>query len=119
MYMFEGMKTRYCRFQDGDLGVIWAPTQDGGWYRNDPTYPQVPFLRYEPNDARMQGRFDHVPCLIGLNTQDGVKKASRCRFDCAPSSVSSSTVSFLHQSCDVVTWMVYRGQFGEKICGNL
>ena len=33
--------------QDGDLGVIWAPTQDGGWYRNDPLYPQVPFLRFE------------------------------------------------------------------------
>ena len=26
---------------------------------------------------------------------------------------------FLHQSCDVVTWMVYRGQFWGKICGNL
>ena len=25
----------------------------------------------------------------------------------------------LHQSCDVVTWMVYRGQFWEKICGVL
>ena len=26
---------------------------------------------------------------------------------------------FLHQSCDVVTWMVYRGQFRVKICGSL
>ena len=32
--------------------------------------------------------------------------------------IKGNTV-FLHQSCDVVTWMVYRGQFWEKICGSL
>ena len=56
---------------------MWAPTQDGGWYRNDPLYPQVPFLRFQPGHARLQGFFDHVPCIVGLNTQDGVKKASK------------------------------------------
>ena len=57
-------------FQDGDLGVVWAPTQDGG-YRD-----VYAFLPETPTDLRRQDKFEEVPIIIGLNSQDGAKKAS-------------------------------------------
>ena len=58
--------------QDGSLGVVWAPTQDGG-YRNI-----YSFLPETPADMRRQGKFAEVPIIIGLNSQDGAKIASQC-----------------------------------------
>ena len=58
------------------MGVVWAPTQDGGWFMDNPMYPQVPYLRYQPRDMREQGLYERIPCIIGLNSQDGAERAS-------------------------------------------
>jgi hypothetical protein len=60
----------YFFIQDGALGVVWGPTQDGG-YRNI-----YAFLPETPTDLRRQDLFDEVPLIIGLNSQDGAKIAS-------------------------------------------
>lgn len=63
-------------FQNGPMGVVWAPTQDGGWFMDSPLFPQVPYLRYQPRDMRDQGLYERIPCVIGLNSQDGAERAS-------------------------------------------
>ena len=64
--------------QDGDLGVVWAPVQDGGWFNFAGITPQSPYLPQTPQDLRYIGEYDTLPMIIGLNTQDGAKFASRC-----------------------------------------
>lgn len=57
------------------MGVVWAPTQDGGWHN------PYPFLPMTPWDLRAQSNFDMVPMIIGINTQDGARKASKSKRD--------------------------------------
>ncbi len=59
--------------QDGPLGWVWGPVQDGGFYSTDPSF--VPFLPETPPDLRNQ-YVRKVPTIIGLNINDGVKRAS-------------------------------------------
>ena len=53
------------------MGVVWAPTQDGGWYQTWPFLPMTPW------DLRQQENFDMVPAIIGLNTHDGSRQAGQ------------------------------------------
>lgn len=55
---------------DGTLGIVWGPTQDGGYRGIDAFMPQT------PTDMRRQGKFAEVPMIIGLNAQDGARKAN-------------------------------------------
>ena len=43
---------------------------------DSPLFPQVPYLRYQPRDMRDQGLYERIPCVIGLNSQDGAERAS-------------------------------------------
>jgi len=61
--------------QDGvrtNLSVVWAPTQDGGFYALK-TELYIPEM---PSDLRQQGLFEHVPAIVGINAQDGAEVAS-------------------------------------------
>jgi len=61
--------------QDGTrthLGVVWAPTQDGGFY----ALKTELYLPEMPHDMRQQGNFERVPAIIGINAQDGAEVAS-------------------------------------------
>jgi len=61
--------------QDGtrtDLSVVWAPTQDGGFY----ALKTELYLPEMPHDMRQQGNFERVPAIIGINAQDGAEVAS-------------------------------------------
>ena len=57
-----------CR-QDGALGEVWGPTQDGGYLL------EYSFLPEMPVDLRRQQTFAKIPIIIGINQQDGVQKA--------------------------------------------
>ena len=67
----------YCVYkQDGrrsNLSVVWAPTQDGGFY----ALKTELYLPEMPGDMRQQGNFEHVPGIIGINAQDGAEVASK------------------------------------------
>jgi len=52
--------------------VVWAPTQDGGFY----ALKTEIYLPEMPHDMRQQGNFEHVPAIIGINAQDGAEVAS-------------------------------------------
>lgn len=56
-----------------DLSVVWAPTQDGGFYalKTDILLPEM------PADLRRQNLFERVPAIIGINADDGAEIANR------------------------------------------
>lgn len=56
-----------------NLSVVWAPTQDGGFY----ALKTELYLPEMPHDMRQQGNFEHVPAIIGINAQDGAEVANR------------------------------------------
>ena len=58
--------------QDGALGIVWAPTQDGIFY----SLKTEVFLMETPDDLRRQGLFERVPAIIGINSMDGAALAS-------------------------------------------
>lgn len=58
--------------QEGKLGVVWAPTQDGGFF----ALKTEIYLPEMPEDMRRQGLFEKVPAIIGINAQDGAQLAS-------------------------------------------
>jgi len=55
-----------------NLSVVWAPTQDGGFY----ALKTELYLPEMPHDMRQQGNFERVPAIIGINAQDGADVAS-------------------------------------------
>lgn len=62
----------FCAVQDGALGIVWAPTQDGIFY----SLKTEVFLTETPDDLRRQGLFERVPAIIGINSMDGAALAS-------------------------------------------
>ncbi len=58
--------------QDGALGVVWGPVQDSVVYSR----PKDIFMPQAPGDLRRQGLFDHVPTIIGMETDAAAEKAS-------------------------------------------
>jgi neuroligin len=58
---------------DGALGIVWAPTQDGIFY----SLRTEVFMSETPDDLRRQGLFERVPAIIGINSMDGAALANR------------------------------------------
>ena len=74
IYEIDKMTRSFCG-QDGsrtELSVVWAPTQDGGFY----ALKTELYLPEMPHEMRQQGNFERVPAIIGINAQDGAEVAS-------------------------------------------
>ncbi len=57
--------------------MVWGPVQDGGYFYGQ--IKQESFLPETPPDLRRQGLFAKIPIIVGINAQDGAKKASECQ----------------------------------------
>lgn len=97
---------------DGSLGIVWAPTQDGIFY----SLPTEGFLSEMPEDYRRQNHFAKVPAIIGINAHDGAAIANRSVTGLAGGISTETFQNFVNQL--LVNWRiidVYQSRAAESI----